>query len=101
TSCHRGWGETVAISARKNFLVRLLVVGEAIIRGVPSQFLAWESRRLDGEQCRFRDARTDFEWSPQRLFVAQTIIRPILPMIAGRDLGHWLILDLLAFAENG
>src|SRR5690242_18565859 len=85
SSTHRRRREAFAVVARQDFFVRLVVVGEAEVGGVPAQFLAGEARGLHRQQCRLGDAPADLEWRPERLLVSQTIIRPVLPMIALPD----------------
>ncbi len=55
-SSHRWRGEAFAVVAREDFLVRLVVVGEAIVLGIPTQFLAGKTGCLHREEGGFSDA---------------------------------------------
>src|SRR5881394_497538 len=92
--------KSFAVLARENFLVRLLVIAETEVRGVPAQFLSGKTRRFDREQSRFGDAPANLEWCPERLFGTEAVIRPILPMIALADFRHRFVFHFLALAED-
>src|SRR5437867_3080934 len=96
-----GWrGEAFAVFAGQDFLVRLVMVVEPVFRGIPAQFLARITCRLHRQQRRFRDARADVEGRPERFLVAETVVGPVLPMVARRHFWQRLILHRFALAEN-
>src|SRR5688572_25119320 len=92
--------ESSAVFSLQNFVIRLVVIGEFEIRAIPTQFLAWITRRLHRQQSRLGDAPADLERRPQMLLLTMAIIDPILPMIMARDLRQRLVVDRFAFAEN-
>ena len=81
-------------------LVCLIVVGKAIVLGVPTQFLTWETCRLDGQQCRLSNSRTNTKWSPKRLLISKAAFSPIMPMIARLHLGHGFVVHLLSLTKD-
>src|SRR3954463_9331210 len=89
--------ETFMIVALQDFFVRLVVIRETIILRIPAQFLAWETRCFHGQQRRLGDAHADLERRPQMLFVAVTIIDPILPVIVASDFRKRLVFDNFSF----
>src|SRR5262249_31652143 len=94
-------GEAIAILAREDLLVRLVVVGEPEVGRVPAQFLPGEASGLDGEESRVGDAPANRQRRPQGFLGPKTIIRPILPMVARGDFRERLVGHHLALAEDG
>lgn len=76
------------------------MIAKPEIHGIPAELLAWEASGFDGEEGGFGDAPTDFEWSPERFFVAEAVVGPIFPMVPWGDLGLGFVLDLFTLAEH-
>ena len=98
---HGRRAEVFAASARKDFLVGLLVVGEAEVCGIPAQLLAGETRGFCREQCGLGDAPADVERGPERFLRAEAVVGPVFPMVARLALRERFVGDDLAFAEDG
>ena len=94
------WLESLSVVPAHDGFVSGFVVGEAVVGGVPAEFLAGEAGGFDGEQGGLGDAGADSEGRPQQLLVAEAAVDPIAPMIARGDFGHRLVGNLFAFAED-
>src|SRR5687767_8517512 len=88
TLAHLRRREAFAVLPRENLFVGFVVVGEAEIGGVPTQFLAGITRRFHGQQGRFGDAPADVERRPQRFLCAKAIVRPVFPVVARLHFGQ-------------
>src|SRR3954451_20635096 len=92
--------ESFPIFSLQNLRVGFLVIREAEVGRVPAQFLARKARGLHGQEGGLGDAPTDRQRRPEWSFGTQAIVRPVFPMIAGRDVGEWFVIHHFSFAEN-
>src|SRR5262245_60646761 len=92
--------ESFAISPREDLVVGLLVVGEAEVGRVPTQFLAWKSGGFDRQQRGLSDAPANGQRCPKRLARPEAIVCPIFPVVARGHFGHGLVLHHFALTED-
>lgn len=90
----------MAVLAGDDGLIRCIVLREAAGFAVPAKLFTGESGRFYREKAGLSDPPSDRERGPEVLFLSETVIRPIFPVIMWLDFRKRFVLHFLSFAED-